>query len=174
MTANTLSHTFYNQPAIERNPMTAIKAKYRPVLTAVQIEQILYLAKSEQPLSSMSMSLISTLAPFQAKIHNSALTPAYIIADNAKARQADVMQSLGSLSSLDSTVADPYAISAIKPNGLSKQQYWEACYNKFKLDPISCSLAEIEASQEHAYLNELMSPKELAAFESIFNTEGDL
>ena len=158
--------------------MAAIKAKYRPVLTAVQIEQILYLAKSEQPMTAMSMSLISTLAPFQAKIHNSALTPAYIIADNAKARQADVMQSLGSLSSLDSTVADPYAAStstsAINPNGLSKQQYWEACYNKFKIDPISCSLAEIEASQEHAYLNELMSVKELAAFENIFNTEGGL
>ena len=149
-------------PAVTR---ATNKAKYRPVLTAVQIEHILYLAKSEQPLSSMSMSLISTLAPFQAKIQNAAMTPAYILVA-PKPSEADVMESLGA-GAPNKIVGNIH--TSIDCSGLAKQEYWEACYNKFKANPVYCSLAEIAASQEHAYLNELMSVSELAAFEAEFN-----
>jgi hypothetical protein len=164
MTANKLSNRFYNQPAIERNAMNPA-AKYRPVLTAVQIEQILYLAKSEQPLSSMSMSLISTLSPFQAKIQNAAMAPAYTVGAS-KPSEADVMQSLGVAPADNRVVGNIHA--PIDWSGMSKQEYWEACYNKFNASPVSCNLDEIAASQEHAYLNDLMSSAELAAFEADF------
>jgi hypothetical protein len=140
------------------------KAKYRPVLTAIQIEHILYLAKSEQPLSSMSMSLISTLAPFQAKIQNAAMTPAYILVA-PKPNEADVMASLGA-GAPDRVVGNIH--TSIDWSGLSKQEYWEACYDKFTANPVTCNLSEIEASKEHAYLNELMSVSELAEFEAGF------
>jgi hypothetical protein len=164
-----LSNRFYNQPAIERNAMNPA-AKYRPVLTAVQIEQILYLAKSEQPMTAMSMSLISTLSPFQAKIQNAAMAPAYVVVGASKPSEVEVMESLGGI--LDVMAANK--TTPIDWSGLSKQEYWEACYNKFKTDRVSCNLSEIAASKEHAYLNDLMSPEELAEFEADFNSvKGD-
>jgi hypothetical protein len=153
-------------PAVTRANAKTASAKYRPVLTALQIEHILYLAKSERPMAALSLSLISTLAPFQAKIQNAGINAAY-----STSPKMGLMESLGVEAGAETApaISSDYNNSAIIPTSASynKQAYWKHCYNKFKADPVSCSLREIEASQEHAYLNELMSPEEIAAFENL-------
>ena len=165
MSTTRLSNALSPIPASRRKSL-----KYRPVLTATQIEFILTMAKLEQPISELSFSIIRTLAPFQAKIQNNSITPAYSTAVGTT--KGNLMDSLGgtdsleSLESLDSS--SPYSPSS----PYNKQAYWEACYKKFTSDPIHCSLAEIEAAQEHAYINDLMSAAEIADFEGRTN-EGD-
>jgi len=131
--------------------------KFRPVLTAAQIEHILYLAKTEQPsITAASMSLISTLSPFQAKIANAGIQPAYTMAP-VKPKAASI-EGLG---------GDPFVNTKLM--GQSKEMYWADCYNKFSDNPALCNLDEIAAAKEHMYLNDLMSPAELAEFETSTN-----
>tara|TARA_R110000851_G_scaffold39244_2_gene99949 strand:- start:119 stop:616 length:498 start_codon:yes stop_codon:yes gene_type:complete len=163
MSTTRLSNALSPIPAASRGK----SLKYRPVLTATQIEFILTMAKLEHPISELSFSIIRTLAPFQAKIQNNSITPAYSTAVGTT--KDNLMDSLGgteSLESLDSS--SPYNPSS----PYNKQAYWEACYKKFTSDPIHCSLAEIEAAQEHAYINDLMTAAEIVDFEGRTN-EGD-
>ena len=134
------------------NTTNATKSKYRPVLTALQITHILELAKLESPLSDLSISVISTLSPFEAKIKNAGISPAY----TPKPVKQSTLESLGGLSST----------SIEQANNMSKEEYWAQCYAKYVLSPITCSLEEIQAATEHKYLNDLLNPKELAAFEA--------
>lgn len=128
------------------------QAKYRPVLTATQITHILTLAKTEQPLTEQSLSIISTLSPFLAKIQNAGITPAYI------------PDSKPSVYSLESLGGENHSLSPVP-----KEVYWEECYKKYNLTPELCSINEIEAANEHMYLNELMSPEEAKLFEEKSN-----
>lgn len=128
--------------------------KFRPVLTASQIAQILNLAKSEKPLTSASLSLISTLAPFMAKIENAGITAAYTLAEP----KPDLLSSLGAVSSA--------ASSNNQSNLQTKEEIWEEAYHKYTSNPVSCSLQEIRDAKEHAYLNDLMTKEEEEAFES--------
>ena len=125
--------------------------KYRPVLTAEQILHILTLAKTEQPaISNTSLSIIASLAPFQAKIDNAGIIPAYTM--------QPVKPNNTSLEALEGTVSagsPPY----------NKEDYWERCYTKYSTNPVACNLEEIHAAKEHMYLNDLMSPTELEEFE---------
>ena len=127
----------------------ATKTKYRPVLTAAHIEKILELAKTEKPgISDISVSLIGVLAPFKAKIDNAGIEPAYTIEPTSK---ANVVSKLGG--ALD--------------NELSKEDYWERCYNRVQHHGTkNCTLEEIEAANEHKYLHDLMNEEESEAFES--------
>jgi hypothetical protein len=127
--------------------------KFRPVLTASQIAQILNLAKSEKPLTSASLSLISTLAPFMAKIENAGITAAYTLAEP----KPDLLFSLGAVSS---------ASSNNQSNLQTKEETWEEAYHKYTSNPASCSLQEIRDAKEHAYLNDLMTKEEEEAFEN--------
>ncbi len=125
-------------------------SKYRPVLTAQQILHIITLAKEESPLSSLSIEVIGKLAPFQAKIENAGIVPAYTLAEP----RASLLESIG---------------GEIASTNKPKEVYWEECYDKFfKHGAAKCSLDEIAAAQEHRYINELMSPEELAVFEERF------
>lgn len=134
--------------------MSVSSPKYRPVLTAAQILHILTLAKTESPdISDMSISLISSLAPFQAKIENAGIQAAYTTSP-----RVSLLDSIGGASSESIPVDRP----------LLKEDYWEACYNKFLATPIACSLEEIAGAQEHKYLHQLMTPEELAKFEERF------
>lgn len=121
--------------------------KYRPSLTACMVDHILHLAKSESPISSESISLIGVLAPFQAKIQNDAITEAYTTAPPKKS----VEESLGMVT---------------PTKHLSKEDYWEECHVKYTANPTECSLQEIEAAREHAYLHDLMTIEEKELFES--------
>jgi len=127
-----------------------VAAKYRPVLTATQIQKILALAKTEIPLSIESISIISTLAPFAAKIENAGIVAAY--------STSPAKPKVGSLESLGGT-ASPV------DDTLSKEEYWELCHSKYNSQPENCSLAEIEGAQEYRYLNGLMSAEEAITFE---------
>lgn len=124
------------------------KKKYRPVLSAGAISHILALAKSESPITSASLEVISILAPFMAKIENDAISAAY---------EATPKQSLEEKLGIGVPVTHPIV--------LAKEAYWEVCYSKYKTNPTSCSLQEIQAAREHMYLHDLMSPQEIAEFE---------
>ena len=133
-------------------PQNTPTPKYRPVLTAAQITHILHLAKTENPISSQSVSVIGTLAPFQAKIENAGLTPAYTITSTSKEdKKRDLIFSLG--------------IPTASTSYMSKEEVWERCYTKYKLTPTACSLEEIAAAKEHMYLNDMMTDEELKSFE---------
>jgi hypothetical protein len=122
--------------------------KYRPSLTSDDILHIISLAKLEQPaISTASISVISKLAPFQAKIENEGLT-----ASNANTELIDIAETVFN--------------SAIKAGHLSKEVYWQNCYNKWEDTPTFCSLDEIIGANEHRYLNDLMSPEEAVEFEA--------
>ena len=129
-------------------------SKYRPVLTAAQIEHILTLAKLESPISATSFSVIATLSPFYAKIQNNAVTAAYNTAPAASSKFS--VSGLGGTSP-----AQPDNTSAT-----AKEDYWEECYNKLQANSANgCTLQELEAAQEHRYLHGLMTPEEQANFE---------
>ena len=126
--------------------------KYRPVLTAEQIEHILTLAKLESPISATSFSVIATLSPFYAKIQNNAVTAAYSTTEKSSKFS---VAGLGGPAQPDNTSATA-----------KKETYWEACYNQWLITPTEMSLAGIEAANEHRYLHGLMTPEEQVAFES--------
>lgn len=128
--------------------------KYRPVLTAAQIQHIILLAKTEVPISNASISLLSTLAPFQAKIENAAITPAYTTTPRV------------STTSLEALGAPATPSSNNQAACLTKEEVWELAYHKYQANPASCTVQEIRDSQEYAYLNDLMTPAQLAAFEA--------
>lgn len=140
--------------------MSKSTAKYRPSLSAETIEHLIVLAKKDllsyEPVNQKASTLaLSILAPFQAKIQNSGIVPAYSVSDKIPLTLAE---SLGMVT-----------VSTVQTNNpsLTKEEYWEQCYHKTLQSPETCTLAEIEASKEHKYLNDLMTPEELASFESI-------
>lgn len=132
----------------------APQPKYRPSMTAAQIAKIVSLCKLESPMSLESMTLIGTLAPFEAKIANAGILPSYTTKP-----KPSLMESLtGEVASTDS-----YILHGVPYD--SKEDYWGACYALYAEDPNSLSLVEIKAAKEHMYIRELMSPEEITEFE---------
>ncbi len=135
---------------------SALRKKYRPSLTGAQIDHILELAKadfsSSANLAGQSYAVIAVLAPFKAKIDNSGIAEAYSI----NPPKPSIEESLG-------------MIPAINLKS-TKEELWALAYAKYSLSPATCTLAEIEAAHEHMYLNDLMTPEQLAKFEA-GNTE---
>ena len=129
--------------------------KYRPVLSAGAISHILALAKSENPISTTSLEVIGILAPFMAKIENDAISAAY---EATPKMSLEEKLGIGMPSSM-------HSMEVLKIPTVSKEEYWEQCYNKYKSNPISCTLSEIQAAREHMYLHDLMSPQEVREFE---------
>jgi hypothetical protein len=140
--------------------------KYRPVLSALQIDKILTLCKAEVPMEDITITLIANLSIFKAKIDNAAITPAYKV--QPQLTSSDVLESLGGsalANSLESLPAMP-SVSIISTDTVTKEEYWLQCYNKYIQSPTYCSLEEIAASNEHKYLHNLMTPEEVTIFES--------
>lgn len=156
--------------------------KYRPSLTADQIEFILRLTKQfyidltgspELDLveANQAFAVIATLTPFQAKIRNLAITPAYIPSDTPA--KTSTLESLGgtdsdthipTLPSYDDSIGVPETnLSSLPP--ISKEELWAASYAKYLIDPVSCTIQEIEEAREHKYLENLMTVEEVEAFE---------
>jgi hypothetical protein len=127
--------------------------KYRPSLTAENIQWIVETAKTSSPLTAEAYSVIAVLDPFLTKINNSSITPAYKINTKAKAN---------SLESLGEGAESKIAVAA---GTVSKTEYWKTCYDKYKLYPNTCSITEICNAQEHRYLNDMMDKEEMAEFE---------
>tara|TARA_R110000744_G_scaffold372015_2_gene483362 strand:- start:334 stop:762 length:429 start_codon:yes stop_codon:yes gene_type:complete len=130
-------------------------SKYRPVLTAAQIEHILTLAKLESPISATSFSVIATLSPFLAKIQNNAVTAAYSTTEKTAASSKFSLEGLGG------EVSDSNHDSMH-----NKEAYWEQCYQKLESNgAASLTLEQLKGADEHRYLNSLMTPEEQASFE---------
>jgi len=139
--------------------MSTTNPKYRPSLPPHLIAHILDLAKKEQPLSTSSIELISILAPFQAKIQNMGLEPAYTT--QVRLPKPSIEVSLGMLpnSSVLYTLDDTAYFS--------KEAYWQACYYQSLANFEGLSLLEMNAAKEHMYLNDLMTEEEVIEFEAI-------
>lgn len=140
------------------------RTKYRPVLTAVQIEHILALARADYVAEycndkDISFSIISSLSPFKAKIDAVAIQPAYT---PTSTKVDTTLKALG-----ESALTPPPEIPA---TFATKELYWEYCYLKWCTNPADCTMAELLASDEHRYLNSLMSALEVARHEQL---EGD-
>lgn len=120
--------------------------KYRPVLSQAQIAHILSLCKTD--LSQKSISIISTLAPFLAKIENDAVTEAY----TQKPKESKLTD-LGFQSHTPKEIVDA-----------------ETLHTKYLLcgENISeFSLQEIQKIQEYRYTNDLMTPQEEVEYEEM-------
>lgn len=145
---------------------TKQQTKYRPSLTATQVRKIVFLARSETPISDDSISLISVLSVFLTKIENGSNKPAYITAP-ANPSILEVLEGTANNAdySKEDTATNVVRNLAIDPS-LPKEVLWKACYDKYVLDPTSCSANEIMCSQEHKYLNDLMTAEEVTAFET--------
>ena len=135
------------------------KTKYRPSITASQIRKLIHLARNEAPITDESIQIISVLSPFLAKIECGANKPAYSTAP--KKAEANSLVALGGAEDIATNVIRELSID----KNLPKTVLWEQCYIKYSSNPDSCSAHEIACSQEHRYLNDLMTPEEIAAFE---------
>ncbi len=145
-------------PNLERPAMTRVK--YRPPLSNAQILHILTLCKSESPsISDASIDVIATLGPYQYKIENSGVAPAYTTTPQSKVKLFEKITG--------SSIVSPLAADGTEEDYiLTKEDYWRQCYHTLQTDPNECSLKMIQAAKEHMYLNDLMSEEELKEFES--------
>jgi len=131
---------------------SATKIKFRPVLTASQILHIIEFCKKERPQTDMGFSIQAALVSFKDKIEDGTITPSY-------QTKTPLDISLEELGFTDDDVNSSIDIR------LSKETYWKECFNKYTRDPNSCSVKQIAAADEHRYLNDLMSDKEIIDFE---------
>lgn len=135
-------------------------AKYRPQLTANQVTQALNLAKLDlgnltSNTHSESLALISTLAPFKAKIDNMALVASYTpVKRVSKEAKLDIDLGMGGVSCIDTA------------NTGTKEQQWESAYLMFSQTPELCTATQIVMAKEHMYLNDLMTDTEELAYET--------
>ena len=143
--------------------MSTTNPKYRPSLPPHLIAHILDLAKKEQPLSTSSIELISILAPFQAKIQNMGLEPAYTT--QVRLPKPSIEVSLG-MAPCDAIAWKLFNEETHQYKAYyTKEEFWEACYLKSLEYPESLHLLEMNAAKEHMYLNDLMTEEEVIEFE---------
>ena len=140
-----------------------VTASYRITITGALIAKIVSLAKTESPLTQESIDVLTKLAPFQAKIEAQSIVPAYI-----SEPKPSVLESLGGLGGLGGSggLVGSGGISTIPVESVPKEIYWSQCHDKYLSSPEDCSLAELQGAREYRYLNDLMSPSEVADFES--------
>ena len=130
--------------------------KYRATVTASMVAKILYLARTESPITEESIQLVAKFAPLQAKIDNAGLAIAYTTSPKES--------TLESLGEVDSSLLNTYTLDTLLYS--SKEAYWEACYLKYVDVPHDCDISTIAAAKEHMYINDLMSEEEIAEFEA--------
>lgn len=136
-------------------PTEANRQKYRPVFSASLLQHIEVLARTDymKNNSAKSLAIVGIVSPFLAKIEAGAINPAY-----TESGKTSLLESLGAPAPENS-----------KPEQ-SKEKYWKACYEKVIADPLSATIVEINAANEHRYLNGLMSIEEVQEFEEMNNT----
>ena len=125
--------------------------KYRPSLAPEEVTYLTSILRKEfiETDSSLAVTLLQKFSVLETKIANNAIIPSH----TEKPKVSLIEQLGGKQPSMQDT----------------KEEYWAACYAKYKLDRDSCSLQEINAAKEHMYLNDLMSPEEIEAFENSNN-----
>ena len=134
------------------------KLKFRPVLTARQIEHILTLCRSETPLTQESLGIVATLSPYYAKIQNAGVVAAYNVSDSRK-----VENKLG---------------FETGNTGSSEKIDWiqvrKQAYEKYVQNPNLCSVDELNYAHQYRFDNGLMSTDESEKYiaDSISNQFG--
>jgi hypothetical protein len=159
--------------------MPATKHKYRPAFSEEEVEALATILLEaylidikkpsylpDQPANSkrafspeMRLThhrLIGKINTLRSKIANNALSPAYSISKAMDAK-VETLKSLGApadqIAQLDGTA--------------TKEDYWARCYDKYITADtyLSLTISELEAAQEHRYLNDLMTAEEMVAHE---------
>ena len=117
------------------------KLKFRPVLTAQQIEHVLTMCRSETPLSQESIELVATLSPYYAKIQNAGVIPAYSVTDARK-------------------VENKLGIETGSNGRIDWVQVRKQAYEKYVQNPNLCSMDELKYAHQYRFDNGLMSTEE--------------
>lgn len=130
--------------------------KYRPVLTGEQISHILHLCKSDS--SRASMSVIATLAPFEFKILNGAINPAY----TPEAKQS-TMEALGFEIVENPNIPDGKI--AVHGANLSAEHAGEALYQIWLTQPHTLNAKQLAIVRAWRYENNKMTDDENKLFE---------
>ncbi len=123
--------------------------KFRPCLTSEQITHILSLCKKE--LSDRSLSVISVLVPFKAKIENNCISWSY-----SEGEKKSLIDSLG--------LGNNEFKSSLSPNEKRKR-----AYDKWFQNPDSCNVDELEFVRDYRYINGMMNPEEILQYEADSN-----
>lgn len=131
--------------------------KYRPSLTLTQINHITSLCRSESPVSPNSIQLLAYLASYTIKANAGLVSSSHDALSLTAKSPSDLLAELGG----EITDSTSYI-----PTDLSQPHYWQQCYEKWSATPGQCTEAEVEAANEHRYLNDMMSPEEVAEFDS--------
>jgi hypothetical protein len=150
---------------------TPSETKYRPSLTRRQIAQAINLAQADirahpaTGVATESLTLLTVLIPYLAKIDQEAITPSHVTAP-----KMSLLESLGEAVNpnppeLEQCTNDPDSFA-------SKDEYWKHCYDRMQTGE-NLSVREINAAREHMYLNDLMTDEEIFLFESQGNN-GDI
>ena len=131
-------------------------SKYRPSLTEAQLKHMIHLVKKDLMEGSdnepLTISCISTLAPFIAKIECG--------------KKPDYVVSMASQDLLD--LGLPERETGRETGlftGFTAAQKGEFCYNKMLQNLDSCSIDEIQLAKEYAYLHDKMSQEEEFEYE---------
>ena len=127
--------------------------KYRPVLTSTQIAHVITLCKKD--LSGESLLVISTLAPFMAKIENNGITPAYKIQE-----KISLEYSLG--------------IEERKEALLIYDAELKLVYEKWVNNVNDCNAIELEKVKEYRCQEGMMSEEEYLQYNNEFADKMEL
>ena len=149
--------------------MTTSKHRYRPALTADEIRVLDSILKARYLLES-GMEVVTTklttadyviltqlqakVTTLQAKVANNALQAAYV----TKKHHIPEIATLESLGASEDMIA-------IATGGETKEAYWKRSYLKYSVSADICTVPEIEAAHEHMYLNDMMTPEQVARHE---------
>jgi len=153
-----------------RASKAATASKHRLGLTAEQIDILTKITKRAYAAEATPelYTLLGILSTRNSKIQFDLCKPDYTpVADEDRRISKPVeisLESLGAQAQLEPEEIDPASFS-------SKTLYWEACYEKYVTDLDSCSLTEIDAANEHRYINELMTEEEMAKADEALFTE---
>lgn len=121
--------------------------KYRPVLSESAISHILSLARKDISHPS-SLEIISSLAPFEYKIRNDSVSPAYTLTPTM-------------------SLAEKTGFSS--PKKYSPEKSIPELYNSWKVsDSASFTVQELTLIAQYRFENDLMSPEEEISFQNQF------
>jgi len=129
-------------------------AKYRPVLKRAQLAKIVASLKADPEPDVDTYSSLAYLVPFIAKIDMKGMKAIY----NMAPEKPSLLESLGAGAGTGSAM--------LQQSNADRERYWEECYNKYITDPSNCTHRQLDAAQEHMYINELMTEQQLQLFES--------
>ncbi len=138
------------------------KQKFRPSLSASCIQYLVNLLIHTPDNTEERKEALTKLKPFLAKIEVGGIIPAYSVStiSQKEKNKANLLESLGG------TEVNSAVDQLADLQRRTTREYWKACYNKWLSDPNSLTAHEKHCADEYRYLEGLMTPEEIAEFES--------